>query len=123
MADFNITLNLPSELHFTFSIPELDAMRFELRQGYVQLITILTSLGDKMSEASDQLTAAVQGVQAGFDTLNTTLQTEMSEIAAALSSASTDTALQTAASDAVARLGVLATSIADMNSTIQGIIP
>ncbi len=123
MSDFNVTLNIPSELHLTFSIPELDAMRFELRQGYVQFITMLTSLGAKVSEASDQLTAAVQSVQSGFDVLNTTLQTEMSQIAAALSGAPTDQALQTAAADAVARLSTLATSIADMNSTIQNIIP
>ena len=123
MADFNVTFNIPSEFHLTFSIPEIDAIRFELRQGFAPLITLLESLGAKVSEASDALTAAVQSVQTGFDALNTTLQTEMSEIANALSSASTDTALQTAVSDAVSRLGLLATSIADMNTQIQGIIP
>jgi len=123
MSDFNVTINLPSELHFTFSIPELDAIRFEVRQGFAQLLNLLISLGAQMSEAADQLTAAVQSVQMGFDTLNTTLQTEIQQIANALSSAPTDQALQTAAADAVARLSTLATSISDMNTQVQGIIP
>jgi len=110
-------------MHLTLSIPELDELRSELHQGLGQLITILASLGAKVSEAADQLTAAVQSVQAGFDTLNTTLQTEIQQIANALSGAPTDQALQTAAADAVARLGVLATSIASMNTQVQGIIP
>jgi|SRR5216683_5096020 len=123
MADLNVTLNMPSELHFTFTIPELDELRVELRQGMQQLCAILRTMGELMSEAADQLTAAVQAVQTGFDTLNTTLQTEMSEITAALTSAGTDQALRDAAIDAVTRLGTLATSIGNMNTTIQGIIP
>ncbi len=123
MSDFVVHLNLPSELHFTLSIPALDTIGIELYQGLAQLTSTLTSLGAKVSEASDQLTAAVQSVQAGFDTLNTTLQTEIQQIANALSSAPTDQALQTAAADAVARLSTLATSIEAMNTQIQGIIP
>jgi ABC-type iron transport system FetAB permease component len=76
-----------------------------------------------MSEASDNLTAAVQGVQTSFDSLNSTLQTEMQEIANALSGAGTDQALRDAATDAVTRLGNLATSISEMNTQVQGIIP
>jgi len=123
MSDFIVHLRFPSDMHLTLSIPELDELRSELHQRLAQLIIILASLGATVSEASDQLTAAVQSVQAGFDTLNTTLQTEIQQIATALSSAPTDQALQTAAADAVARLGVLATSIAGMNTQVQGIIP
>lgn len=121
MSDFIVHINMaiPSDLHFTLNIPELVALRL----GLSQIIDAITHVGDRMSEAADALTAAVQSVQSGFDTLNTTLQTEISEIANALSSASTDDALHTAANDAVARLSTLATNIAEMNTTIQGIIP
>jgi len=123
MTDFNVTFNIPSELHFTLMIPELDELRVELRQGMQQLCALLRTIGDRMSEAADNLTAAVQSVQTGFDALNTTLQTEMQEIVNALSGAGTDQALRDAAVDAVTRLGTLATSIGAMNTTIQGIIP
>ncbi len=123
MSDFNVTLHIPSALHITLSIPELDTVSVELHLGLAKVIDAIASLGVHVSEASDQLTAAVQNVQTGFDTLNTTLQTEIQQIANALSGAPTDQALQTAAADAVARLGILATSIASMNTQVQGIIP
>jgi NTP pyrophosphatase (non-canonical NTP hydrolase) len=123
MSDFTLHVHMPSDFHCTISIPELGAIRDELCEGFAGLIRMLITLGEKMSEASDNLTAAVQSVQQSFDTLNTTLQTEMQEIAMALGSANTDQALRDAATDAVARLGMLATSISDMNTTVQNIVP
>lgn len=110
-------------IHLHIHVDGLLELSTELRQGLRDLGIIITREGIRMSEASDALTAAVQNVQTGFATLNTTLQTEMQEIVAALSGASSDQALQAAAADAVARLGTLATSIGEMNTTIQNIIP
>jgi len=123
MGDTHIHVHIPDNLRVEVDVPRLEALRQEMRFGFEQLIATLNGIGITMSEASDQLTAAVQSVQTGFDALNTTLQTEMTEIAAALSSAGTDQALRDAAADAVARLQTLGTSIADMNTTVQGIIP
>src|SRR5258705_10918651 len=109
-------------IHLHVHIDGLPELSTQMRESLRDISLAITREGVRMSEASDQLTAAVQSVQSGFDTLNTTLQTEMQEIAAALSSASTDEALHTAAADAVSRLGVLATSMSDMNTTVQGII-
>jgi len=110
-------------MHVHLHIDGVSDLAETLRESLRQLGLVITREGIRMSEAADNLTAAVQQLQVGFDTLNTTLQAEMQQIAAALSMAPTDQALQSAAADAVARLGTLASNIAVMNTTIQGIIP
>src|SRR6266550_1743720 len=110
-------------IHVHLHLDDLNNLSDTLQESLRQLGLIITREGTRMSEAADQLTAAVQNVQTSFDTLNTTLQTEMQEIATALGSAPTDQALRDAAADAVTRLGNLATNIADMNTQVQGIIP
>jgi len=122
MTDVILHLNIPSDFHLTLSIPEFTAVRDKLEEIRACLV-ILIQIGERMSEAADQLTAAVQTAQTQFAMLNTTLQTEMQEIVAALSAASSDQALRDATADAVARLGTLANNIGEMNTTIQGIIP
>lgn len=89
----------------------------------VQSINVTLREGfHRMSEASDNLAIAVSEVANKFDTLNTTLQQEMSEIAAALTNTG-DADLRAAATDAAQRLSGLATQLDNMNSSIQNIIP
>lgn len=112
-----------SVLHLHVHIDGLLELSAQLSRSLKEIEIAITREGIRMSEAADALTAAVQSVQSGFDTLNTTLQTELQEITNALSGAGSDQELQAAAADAVARLGVLATSIGEMNTTVQNIIP
>lgn len=76
-----------------------------------------------MSESSEALTQAVTDVATRFETLNSTLQTELGEITAALGNATDAAALQQAAADAVARLQTVASQLDAMNGAISAIIP
>jgi Skp family chaperone for outer membrane proteins len=75
-----------------------------------------------MSDAADALTAAVTGMQERLDTLNTTIQTEVQQITAALTTAGTDQALRDAAALAVDRLNAMGQQVDAFNTTVQDII-
>lgn len=112
-----------SPIHVHVHIEGLAELTQVLKQELHHLGTMLLHLGDRMADEAQNLTAAVQGIQTSFDSLNATLQTEMQAIADALSGAPTDQALRDAANDAVQRLGSLASQLDSMNTTVQGIIP
>lgn len=84
----------------------------------------LISKGIKLMDQNVQaLTDAVLDVSTKFDVLNSTLQTEIGEITALLTSAVDHEALETAAEEAITKLAVLSSKMSDMNITVQNIVP
>ena len=76
-----------------------------------------------MADTADALTQAVTEVASKFESLNSTLQTELGQITDALGNAQDAAALQQAAADAVTRLQTVATQLDAMNVSIGSIIP
>lgn len=76
-----------------------------------------------MDQNVQALTDAVLDVSTKFDVLNSTLQTEIGEITALLTSAVDHEALETAAEEAITKLAVLSSKMSDMNITVQNIVP
>jgi DUF1680 family protein len=111
--------------HFHFHNEGLDLLAHELRQGFDTLFDVMHELGEKMSDAADNLTAAVAGVQTSVDNFNTTLQAEVEAIAMALEGTGTgaDPALEAAAQEAISRLNAIAAQMDQLNTTVQNIVP
>lgn len=103
------------ERHLTHALlTELRHLTHVIEQGFY-----------RMSETSDALLQAVTSVAGRVDTLTATIQAEMQDIATALAQAGngTDPVLEQAARNATDRLNALSSTINDLNTTVQGIIP